>query len=144
MKAAIFAGGELNLNWGHLDRSYTTCQRCWERVSSFLSAHFAKRQKCYRYFLYISPPAWKVPLFFRYSLCRSSRWVLVIRSALQPREHKHRRCNDLYKMAKQVIDRGEVKIYFWMGGLSKKVLLYSWLDQFGVNARAGPKMSSWS
>lgn len=39
-------------------------------------------------------------------------------------------------MGEQVIDRGEIRIYFWMEWLIlKKVLLFSRLDKFGIKCR---------
>lgn len=99
-----------NLNWslGHLDRPYTTCQSHWGGCFICLSSLPRGKDS----FLYIIPTAWKV-LFGDPQV--GSLWFSQL---LQLRKHKHSRFSDLSKVAEQVIDRVEIRTYFWMEQLN--------------------------
>lgn len=56
---------------------------------------------------------------------------------------KHRRFSDLSRMGEQVIDKGEIRIYFWMEWLSKKVLRFLDLINLELNVGVDKKFTDW-
>lgn len=101
----------LNLSLGCLDH-IPLAKGIGKFVLYFLSILFAKRQRCYHSFCTYHLLPGRCLFFIWCALHQPSAWVIVILSALHLRNHKHRRFSDLSKMTEQVIDRGEIRIYF--------------------------------
>ena len=142
MKAVFFAGRESEFKFETCGQIIKHLPKALERCFIFPLSSLCQEAKTIL-FVHITS-AWSCHFFKSGALFIDPSKIGHCNSVhFTAEKTKHRRFSDLSRMGEQVIDKGEIRIYFWMEWLSKKVLRFLDLINLELNVGVDKKFTDW-